>query len=236
MALQTVHVLATTPDGTRAGARQLDGTLARQRHTSIVLLVTAPDEWETARCVRVAREFNPWMPIRVRQGPNVTEAIKQAVPTLALAVIGGPARRWWPTFEQRLSDRLRRHGRDTVFVQETATDRAQPSSGLNVRESRPAFTHRIGRATVGPSVPSTPASSLCIEVGPRGRPPRRLPRFRWPRLRPELTGPQVTIVDALKAGCPGYAVMRPLMLGFRSLLRHPPIPSKKTRTPVALHR
>jgi hypothetical protein len=54
--------------------------------------------------------------------------------------------------------------------------------------------------------------------------------------RPELTGPQRAIVVALKAGCPGYAVMRPLMLGFRSLLRHPTTPSTKARTTVALRR
>lgn len=132
MALQTVHVLATTLDGTRA-ALAAGRTFARQRHTSIVLLVTTPDEWETARCVRVARAFNQSMPIRICQGPNVTEAIKQVVPTLALVVIGGPARRWWPTVEQRLADRLRRHGRDVVFVQEQATDRTQPSDGLNGR-------------------------------------------------------------------------------------------------------
>ena len=54
--------------------------------------------------------------------------------------------------------------------------------------------------------------------------------------RPELTGPQGAIVDALKAGCPGYAVMRPLMLGFRSLLRQPTPPTKKPRTTAALHR
>ena len=54
--------------------------------------------------------------------------------------------------------------------------------------------------------------------------------------RPDLTGPQGAIVDALKAGCPRYAVMRPLMLGFRSLLRHSSTPSNKVRTTVALHR
>ena len=37
--------------------------------------------------------------------------------------------------------------------------------------------------------------------------------------RPELTGPNAQIVDALKAGCPGYAVMRSLMMGFRALLK-----------------
>jgi hypothetical protein len=40
-----------------------------------------------------------------------------------------------------------------------------------------------------------------------------------PRL--ELTGRQADIVDALKTGCPGYAAMRSLMLGFRSLMRQP---------------
>ena len=87
MALQTVHVLATTPGGTRAGLT-IGLALARRRHTNIVLLVTTPDEWETARCVHVAREFNPWMPIRVCEGPTLTEAIKQVVPTLAVVVIG----------------------------------------------------------------------------------------------------------------------------------------------------
>jgi transposase len=53
--------------------------------------------------------------------------------------------------------------------------------------------------------------------------------------RPDLTARQGAIVDALKAECPGYAVMRPLMLGFRSLLRQPTTPSEKARTTVALH-
>ena len=58
--------------------------------------------------------------------------------------------------------------------------------------------------------------------------------------RPELTGPNAQIVDALKAGCPGYAVMRSLMMGFRALLKQSPPPTLLiTRTPVrtvaALH-
>ena len=53
--------------------------------------------------------------------------------------------------------------------------------------------------------------------------------------RSELTARQGAIVDALKADCPGYAVMRPLMLGFRSLLRQPTTPSETVPTTVALH-
>jgi hypothetical protein len=40
--------------------------------------------------------------------------------------------------------------------------------------------------------------------------------------RPELAGAQGAIVDALKAGWPGYAVMRPLMLGFGRCCESPP--------------
>ena len=53
-----------------------------------------------------------------------------------------------------------------------------------------------------------------------------------------LTGPNAQIVDALKAGCPGYAVMRSLMMGFRALLKHcPPATTKPPpiRTVTALH-
>jgi hypothetical protein len=131
MALQTVHVLATTPDGTRA-ALATGQWFARRRHTNVVLLVTAPGEWETARCVRIAHEFDRFMRILICRGANTTEAIKQVVPALALVVLGGPARRWWPTAEQRMADRLRRHGRDVVFVPEKASSKAQRGGGATV--------------------------------------------------------------------------------------------------------
>jgi hypothetical protein len=47
-----------------------------------------------------------------------------------------------------------------------------------------------------------------------------------PRL--QLTGRQAEIVDALNSGCPGYASMRSLMLGFRSLMRQPKEGSSQT--------
>jgi transposase len=95
-----------------------------------------------------------------------------------------------------------------------------------------------GAPASGPSVPSTPASPPPSDTNdPTAR--QISPQIAAALLakpRPELTSPQAAIVDALKAGCPGYAVMRPLMLGFRSLLRHPTIPSQKKRTTIALHR
>jgi len=57
--------------------------------------------------------------------------------------------------------------------------------------------------------------------------------------RPDLTAGKAQIVDALKVGCPGYAVMRSLMMGFRALLKQS-APTTTTRTPPrtvgALHR
>ena len=59
--------------------------------------------------------------------------------------------------------------------------------------------------------------------------------------RPDLTAGDAQIVDALKVGCPGYAVMRSLMMGFRALLKQsPPAPGttarQSPRTVSALHR
>jgi transposase len=58
--------------------------------------------------------------------------------------------------------------------------------------------------------------------------------------RPELTASQAEIVDALKAGCPGYAAMRRLMMSFRAILKQSKLKaSKKKREPrtvTALHR
>src|ERR1700716_28612 len=58
--------------------------------------------------------------------------------------------------------------------------------------------------------------------------------------RPDLTAGNAQIVDALKVGCPGYAVMRSLMMGFRALLKQsPPAPGttarQSPRTVTALH-
>ena len=56
--------------------------------------------------------------------------------------------------------------------------------------------------------------------------------------RPELTAPNAQIVDALKTGCPGYAVMRSLMMGFRAVLKQstPATTARPSiRTVTALH-
>jgi hypothetical protein len=57
--------------------------------------------------------------------------------------------------------------------------------------------------------------------------------------RPDRTAGNAQIVDALKVGCPGYAVMRSLMMGFRALLKQsrPGTTTRQSsRTVSALHR
>ncbi len=39
------------------------------------------------------------------------------------------------------------------------------------------------------------------------------------KVRAELTSQQAQIVDTLKRQCPGFAVMRKMVLGFRAILR-----------------
>jgi hypothetical protein len=112
--LSTVHVLVTTVEGTRAAVRTAL-PIARQRRAPVVLLVEG-DDWQTACCLRAAHELDPAITDKWLVGSSATAAVKLLVPTLALIVIGGPTRWWWPTRQQRLAARLRRHGRDVLFV------------------------------------------------------------------------------------------------------------------------
>jgi hypothetical protein len=91
--------------------------------------------------------------------------------------------------------------------------------------TRPTVAAAVGTTSTPPS-PSTDPTAR--QISPQ------IAAALLAKPRPELTARQGAIVDALKADCPGYAVMRPLMLGFRSLLRQP-TPSETVRTTVALH-
>lgn len=110
----TVHVLATTVEGTRAAIAAAI-PVARKRRAPVVLLVEH-DDWQTARCLRAAHEIDPTITAKCLVGSNTTDAVKEHVPVLALIVIGGPTRWWWPTRHERLAARLQRHGRDVMFV------------------------------------------------------------------------------------------------------------------------
>ena len=110
----TVHVLGTTVEGTRAAIAAAI-PVARKRRAPVVLLIEH-DDWQAARCLRAIRETDPTITAKCLVGSNATEAVKEHVPVLALIVIGGSTRWWWPTRDERLAARLRRHGRDVMFV------------------------------------------------------------------------------------------------------------------------
>ena len=105
---------------------------------------------------------------------------------------------------------------------------------------------RVGNVAFEASAQSPPSQSSTTVLRPT--PPRLDPtkhRQISPQIaaalltksRLQLTGRQAEIVDALKSACPGYASMRSLMLGFRSLMRKPKQGSSPTvRTVSRLHR
>jgi transposase len=105
---------------------------------------------------------------------------------------------------------------------------------------------RVGNEAFEASAQSPPSQSSTTVLRPT--PPRLDPtkhRQISPQIaaalltksRLQLTCRQAEIVDALKSECPGYASMRSLMLGFRSLMRKPKKGSSETfRTVSRLHR
>jgi transposase len=71
--------------------------------------------------------------------------------------------------------------------------------------------------TTMPTASITPlelvANSLCRQISPQ------VAAALLGKLRPQMTVEQENIVDALKKDCPGYAMMRSLVMGFRTTLR-----------------
>jgi hypothetical protein len=123
---ETVHVIATSLEGTRealeaatALARGLCGrVVVFLRRASTDLDVPGPhvDKNETEQAVRcLTNSYTP--------RPNVLSCVckrpidvVQLFQSPGLVVIGGQARWWWPTAEQRLAEDLTRLGCHVTFV------------------------------------------------------------------------------------------------------------------------
>ena len=82
--------------------------------------------------------------------------------------------------------------------------RKKPTSPVTLESTIPT-------ANVAPLVLAT--NALCRQVSPQ------VAAALLGKLRPTMTTEQESIVDALKKKCPGYAVMRGLVMGFRTILR-----------------
>ena len=124
----TVHVVATSVDGTRA-ALKATAPLAREHDARLVVLIpkrveddamTADSDrstnWQIARYEGLARELEQPIQIRVCYCWDPAEVAMQLTPPDATMVIGGPAKWFWPGPEERIADRLRQSGREVLFV------------------------------------------------------------------------------------------------------------------------
>jgi hypothetical protein len=115
-----IHVLATSIEGTRAALSAVK-PLAAEWGLPVVLMIPTPPgrrdvNWLVAGYEQLARDVG--QPVRVRVGVSSNVAASAALLTERNSplVIGGPSRWWWPTAEERLAARLRRAGRDVLFV------------------------------------------------------------------------------------------------------------------------
>jgi hypothetical protein len=135
--VQTLHVVATTDEGTEAALRNA-AALAAERQARIVLLIAHIDDrsarstpWLVARYEAMARSVDQPIQIRLCLAATAGHAVTALTRADATVLIGGARGRFWPSVEQRLAARLRRAGRDVVFVATTATVE-QRTLGVNV--------------------------------------------------------------------------------------------------------
>ena len=137
----TVHVVATTLDGTEA-ALKAAVPLATQQDARVVLLVAqtvdetaersgAGDGALVGRYDAMVKALEHPVQIRLCMAPSVGDAAARLIPRSATVVIGGRAAAWWPSAEERLAARLRRSGREVVFVG-CNRGRTRTAEGVNV--------------------------------------------------------------------------------------------------------
>jgi hypothetical protein len=123
----TIHVIATTFDGTEA-ALKAAMPVAIQQNARVVLLVLVQDvtaeteqsPWATKTLIDRYEEavapFKYPVQIRLCLTPAVGRAVARLIPRSTTVFIGGPARVWWPGPEERLAASLRRREFEVVFV------------------------------------------------------------------------------------------------------------------------
>jgi hypothetical protein len=123
----TIHVIATTFDGTEA-ALKAAMSAAIEQNARVVLLVLVqrasedPEQspWATRALIdryeEVTKPFNYPVQVRLCLTPAVGRAVARLMPRNTTVFIGGPARMWWPGPEERLAASLRRRDFEVVFV------------------------------------------------------------------------------------------------------------------------
>ena len=125
----TVHVLATTPEGTRCAletARRLTQGVAGQVALFVPRLTTFAAPFDASSGERAAM-VDAYQAIAADVGVHVTtlfcvckrldDVVHQLLGTSGLVIVGGRRRAWWPSREERLVDRLSGEGYAAVFAQ-----------------------------------------------------------------------------------------------------------------------
>jgi hypothetical protein len=119
----TIHVIATTSDGTQAALKAAIPAAIRQnaRVVLLVLVQRAPADseqspWATRALIDRYDEMAKPVQIRLCLTPAEGRAVARLVPRTTTVFIGGPVRVWWPSAEQRLAASLRRREFEVVFV------------------------------------------------------------------------------------------------------------------------
>ena len=124
--IHTVHVVATSLEGTRA-ALKAAARVAASRRARLVLLVpdvTPPAiaqsplaaNWLIARYEEMARAVDQPVAIRLCKTTSAAEVALRLTPPDAVVYVGGTSTWLWPSAEERLAARLTRSGRAVVFV------------------------------------------------------------------------------------------------------------------------
>jgi hypothetical protein len=118
----SVHVIATTPEGTRAALIAARPLITRGPIIVVVPATGARDPQEFGAAAALYRRIAASLdqPIRLRFCVCRTPAgAARIVPAHATLVVGGAARRWWRTREERVAAAIRRGGREVVFAEVT---------------------------------------------------------------------------------------------------------------------
>jgi hypothetical protein len=111
----TVHVIATSPEGTRA-ALDVATALARSVSGRVALFIRRGAADRTSDGLRRLTESCTPRPNVFTCVCEKTTDVVQLFQSPGLVVIGGHTRTWWPTAEQRLARDLARLGCHVMFV------------------------------------------------------------------------------------------------------------------------
>jgi hypothetical protein len=123
-----ISVVFTSVETTLAALKEA-GSLASRLGARITLVVpqvvpyplplASPPvlvDWNEKRFHVLAKESPVETTVQIYLCRDRTEALMKALKPQSLVVIGGYARRWWPTKEQTLAKALRRAGHEVIFT------------------------------------------------------------------------------------------------------------------------